>query len=197
MMRVLLAAGFAAALAATAAAQQTFEQQTWSAAAVTGTVDEAGLSMFQANSTGSVSIKSSVASGTLEIRYNLSHMPIVIRKPFDPQDDGPDQRIFLRARLRDTGAGSRVIVRLQQLNLDTSELQTLATFDSDDPANPAFPSTSYGLYTTRLNVPSTFQFDFSRFAYYVEAQLIKTSSSANPGLMAVQICTPGGACEET
>ncbi len=196
MTRLVLAAGIAAALAATAAAQ-TIEQQVWSAAGVTGTVDEVGLSMFQANSSGSVSIKSSVASGTLEIRYNLSHMPFVQRKPFDPNDDGPDQRIFLRARLRDTGAGARVIVRLQQLNLDTGELQTLATLDSDDPRNPALVSTSYFLYTTRLNVPSTFNFDFSRFAYFVEAQLIKTSSSANPGLMAVQICTPGGACEET
>jgi hypothetical protein len=33
------------------------------------------------------------------------------------------------------------------------------------------------------------------FTYYVEAHLIKTMASANPGLMSVQICPAQDACD--
>lgn len=188
---VLLSCVFAASSAA-----QSFMPYAWSAAGNTGIVDEAGALLYEFNGTGSVAIKTSVASGNLEIRYPVPLMQFAFRPPFDPNSDGPDPRITLRARLRDTGAGARVVVRLRELNLNTGALRTLATYDSDSTTNPSLPSTSYFLYTTYLNVPHTFEFDYVNHAYYVEAQLTKSSSSANPGLMAVQICNPAAACEE-
>ena len=68
--------------------------------------------------------------------------------------------------------------------------------DSDSTTNPSLPPTSYYLYTTYLNVRHTFEFDYVNHADYVEGQLTKSGSSANPGLMAVQICNPAGASEE-
>jgi len=60
-------------------------------------------------------------------------MQFAFRKPFDPDSDGPDQRITLRARLRDTGGGRG---RLRQLNVNIGALRTLATYDSDSTTNP-------------------------------------------------------------
>ena len=95
---------------------------------------------------------------------------------------------MLRARLRDTGARARVLVRLIALDITTGERFSLGQIDSDNVPTPADP-TQYELYRTCLNVDSSHPFDFVFFTYYVEAQLIKTTATANPGLMALQICT--------
>jgi hypothetical protein len=41
-----------------------------------------------------------------------------------------------------------------------------------------------------LDAPSDseFLFDLSSFTYYVDVQLIRTTATANPGLMSLQIC---------
>src|SRR5919199_6386889 len=81
----------------------------WSAAGATGIVDEADRDIYQFNSTGSVSIKSSVASGTLDIRFPVQTMPA--------HDAPAGACTQLRALLRDTGPGVRVVVRLMQLGI--------------------------------------------------------------------------------
>jgi len=155
-------------------------QDIWTAAGSTGIVDEADTQMHVFNSTGSVSIKSSVASGTLDIRYPMHSLGPV----------GLADCMMLRARLRDTGAGARVVVRLMALDITNGQLTSLGEIDSNNTGQPppADP-TQYVLYRTCLRVDQSLPFDFVFFTYYVEAQLTKTTASANPGLMALQICT--------
>src|SRR4051812_36666351 len=165
----------------------------WSAAAVTGTVDEAGLNIYQFNSTGSASIKSSVSSGTLDLRFPVQTLPDLL---MPQQGDCPE----LRVNLRDTGAGARVVVRLMALSIfpgSGTALTSLGVIDSNATAMSGDP-TQYRTYRTCLNTPSPgseFLIDRAFFAYYVDAELTKSTPSANPGLMSVQICPSQDACE--
>src|SRR4051812_21822483 len=79
----------------------------WSAAGVTGIVDEADVNIHSFNNTGSVSIKPAVAAGTLDIRYPVQTLPDLLV----PDGDCTEMRV----NLRDTGPGARVIVRLMAL----------------------------------------------------------------------------------
>jgi len=42
---------------------------------------------------------------------------------------------------------------------------------------------------------SEFVFDKAFFTYYVDVQLIKTTATANPGLMSLQICPSQDFCD--
>jgi hypothetical protein len=167
--------------------------QIWSAAGVTGTVDEADLHMHRFNSTGSVSIDPAVASGTLDIRFPVYDVPNLL---IPQQGDCPE----IRANLRDTGAGARVIVRLMALSIfpgSGTALTPLAEIDTNalSAAGAADEYRSYRTCISRTPPGSEFLFDKAFFNYYVEAQLIKTASTANPGLMSVQICPSQDACD--
>ncbi len=165
----------------------------WSAAGVTGIVDEADLNIHQFNSTGSVSIKSSVTSGTLDIRFPVQTVPDLL---VPQQGDCPEMRV----NLRDTGSGARVIVRLMALSIfpgSGTQLTSLAQIDSNSQLPPGDP-TEYRSYRTCLNnlsPGSEFLFDKAFFTYYVDVQLIKTTASANPGLMSLQICPSQDFCD--
>ena len=166
----------------------------WSAAGVTGVVDEADLHIHAFNSTGSVSIKSSVTSGTLDIRFPIQTMPNHVAPAGACTE--------LRALLRDTGPGVRVIVRLMQLGIKSGfdgQLTSLGQIDSDTTARRTRLNEplEYAEYRTCINVTAERPFDFQLFTYYVEAQLIKTAAGGNPGpgLMAVQICHTEEQCE--
>ena len=180
----LVSVGFLLASAPGALAQGFFPS-VWTAAGVTGIVDEADLAIHVFNNTGSVSIKSSVASGTLDIRFPVQTLPV---------NSSPSGAcVQMRARLRDTGAGARVVVRLMRLDVTTGSLRSLGEIDTD--TEPLLEGNRYTLYQTCLAVPNAFPFDVATFAYYVQAQLIKTAPTANPGLMAVQICNTDEACQ--
>jgi hypothetical protein len=166
----------------------------WSAAGVTGIVDEADLNMHTFNTSGSVSIKSSVASGTLDIRFPVHTMPA--------HDAPAGACTELRAVLRDTGPGVRVVVRLMQLGIRSGfagQLTSLGQIDTDKSQRLSHLNEplAYAEYRTCLNVPAGRPFDFQLFTYYVEAQLIKTAAGGNPGpgLMSVQICHTEEQCE--
>ena len=176
------------------ASQVAFAQsRIWSAAGVTGIVDEADLGIHSFNSTGSVAIRSSVSSGTLDIRFPVQTVPHLL----PPQ---PGDCAEMRVNLRDTGPGARVIVRLMALSIFPgagTQSTVLGVIDSDTRA-PSGDATQYRSYATCLNTPSPGSdsiFDMAFFTYYVDAQLIRSTSSANPGLMSVQICPSQDACD--
>lgn len=166
--------------------------QIWSAAGVTGIVDDADDTIHSFNTTGSVSIKSSVASGTLDIRFPVQ----TVRDLLVPQEgDCPEMRV----NLRDTGAGARVIVRLMQLTIfpgSPNRLISLGQIDSDTRPPDGDP-TRYRSYAACLSAPpdSDVLFDFAFHTYYMDVQLIKTASTANPGLMSLQICPSQDFCD--
>jgi hypothetical protein len=156
-----------------------------SAAGIDGNVDEEDLSIYRFNDTGSVSIKSSVTRGTLNIRFQIGEFSWVRQ-----DGDCPE----LRANLRDTGAGARVIVRLMRLGIGgeapVGELTVIAAIDSDASAIP--PSTRYVPH--RVCIPGD-PLSPVEYTYFIDAQLIKTNSTANPGLMSVQLCRSQDFCD--
>jgi hypothetical protein len=166
----------------------------WSAAGNTGIVDEAGLNIHQFNSTGSVSIKSSVSNGSLEVRYPAQTVPDLL---IPQSGDCPEMRV----NLRDTGSGARVLVRLMALSIfpgSGTQVTSLATIDSNTTPPPSGAADQYRSYRTCItSLPpgSEFLFDKAFFTYYVEAQLTKSTAAANPGLMSVQICPSQDACD--
>ena len=175
------------AWAADASAQQ---QGIWSAAGLTGIVDEEDTSIYRFNDTGSVSVRTSVARATLNLRYPVQTAPDLL---IPQQGDCPEMRV----RLRDTGAGARVIVRLMQLGSGLGRgLTSLGQIDSDTLPLPTDP-TQYRSARVCLNPSSgsEFVFDYAFFTYYVDVQLIKTEAAANPGLSTLQICPSQDACD--
>jgi hypothetical protein len=164
---------------------QGFFPSVWTAAGVTGIVDDSSAAIRVFNNTGSVSIKGSVANGTLEIRFPVQTLPVTAT---------PNGAcVQMRARLRDTGDGAQVIVRLMRLDITTGTLRSVGEIDTDK--EPLLAGNHYSVYQTCLNVPNAFPFDVAQFAYYVQAELIKSSPAGNPGLMVVQICNPDEACQ--
>jgi hypothetical protein len=165
----------------------------WSAAGVTAIVDEEDLTIHRFNNTGSVSIKPTVASGTLDLRFPVHDMEDLL---IPQQGDCPE----IRANLRDTGAGARVIVRLMALSIfpgSGTQLTTLAQIDTNTSPAAGGPTDYRSFRTCILSTPpaSEFLIDKAFFTYYVEAQLIKTTATANPGLMSVQICPSQDRCD--
>jgi hypothetical protein len=192
-MRHMLVAFLSAATLFAWAPVASAQSQIWSAAGITGIVDEADQNIHQFNTTGSVSIKSSVSSGTLDIRYPVQTLPNTL---IPQQGDCPE----LRVNLRDTGADARVIARFMALSVfpgSGNALTTLATIDSNNGA-PAGDPTQYRSFRAcigGLPPDSEFLIDYAFFAYYVDVQLIKGRAAANPGLMSVQICPAQDACD--
>ena len=174
---------------------QAFPSAVWNAIANTGAVDEGDLSIYQFHDTGSVAIRSSVSSGTLDLHYNVSGLPIVQAGPPPHSEvDGVGFCVALRAVVRDTGAGARVIVRLKQLDLfrDTG-VRTLGVIDTDP---TGLASTEYHRFERCLDLPDDFQFEYGQFVYFIEAQLIKSTSTANPGLKVVSVCNRTTMCDD-
>jgi hypothetical protein len=188
-----LVTAFALALSAAAFAQSPIHPAIWNAIGNTGVVDEADTSIYVFNSTGSVAIKGTLSSATLDIRYNVTGLPHVFSGEPDPEEPA-GRCVLLRAMLRDTGPGARVIVKLQQLDLFRGTgLRTLAVVDSDVPL-PDHGSTDYRRLEHCAGVPQDFQFEYGQFVYFIEAQLIKRTLAANPGLMAVSVCARTTMC---
>jgi hypothetical protein len=175
-------------------------------------VDESDASLYVAGSTGAVAIRSG-RTGTLDLRFNLPAMGFVTPREEDEQSI-VSHCVALRAKLRDTGANSRVIVRLVEVNLWEHDMwrppmgvadpnrpntRILGTIDSEFTQNGAprqMASPNYFLFAECMNLPNDFQFSNGQFAYFIEAQLVKTSSTANPGLMMVGICNRSAGCED-
>ncbi len=144
----------------------------WTSAATTGTVDESDMAIADLNN-GLAAVKSTAASpSTLNIRYNIVALQDVVGGSTNPYG--------LRARFRDNGSGAQVRLNLKSYGFN-GITSTIAVLDSND-----YPSnTSYQNQTLCLAVP----FDFENFSYFIDAELIKSSSSGTPalGLMKVQL----------
>jgi hypothetical protein len=163
--------------------------QFWSSPGFVGSVDEADTSMHVFGSNGAVAIRSSVARGTLNVRY-----PVLFGGlgQFFPPESGDCTQI--RAMVRDTGPGARVIVRLMRLSiggdLELGVLSSLAVIDSD--TSLAGPSNQFTRRQACLTEDPGAAGDYT---YFFDVQLIKTTATANPGLMSLQICSNDDACE--
>jgi len=193
--------GFVSAVTVLAWATVASAQQIWTASGFVGSVDEADTAMHVFGSNGAVAIKSAVR-GTLNLRYPVQTLPDLLV----PQEgDCPEMRV----NLRDTGAGARVIVRLMQLEIfpagpgHVRQLASLGEIDSDT-RQPSGDANEYRSYAVCLKPapdtvfgPGTGEFitDYAFNTYFVDVQLIKSTATANPGLLSLQICPSQDACD--
>jgi hypothetical protein len=157
--------------------------QFWGVIGAVGIVDDGSVGLVSFSDTGSVFIRTSIASATAQLRY-----PVQPVGELTKVKDGQAAGFFcLDVLYRDTGPASRVIVNLK--SLDGAAVITHLSFDSD-----RLPATGEAYVPTRNEVcgprnadgsTMTF-FDFSRH-YYVEVLLMKGSSGANPGVKTITI----------
>ena len=154
-------------------------QQYWSVVASTGIADESSISKVSFADAGSAFFKSS-ATGTIQLRY-----PVIPSGELEKIKNGESEGFFcLDVIYRDTGPGSRVIVRL--LSTDGEFLTEHMTFNSDTlpPTGTAYESNG------NMGDPVCGSPDFfntTSRAYFVEVRLTKTTSTANPGVRVIKI----------
>ena len=157
-------------------------RQTWSAIGTVGIADAASDALLTRSDTGSVFIKSSVASATVHLRY-----PVVPVGDMTKTTDEEGGAWGLRVVMRDTGATARVVVSLKSVNVSTGAVTTYATIDSN--LNPDFGTQYFTGEQMLMNPDGTIMSSFFTYteAYYVDVVMTKTASSGNPGVKIVQI----------
>lgn len=143
----------------------------WTTIGSAGTVDEADTSIAYFLN-GEARINPAAPNGSaLDLRYN-----VLALEGFEPVLSQTAWRI----RYADTGAGSRVVLRLRQYNVNTGITSTLATFDSD-----SYPS-SANYQTRTLCIGATWNFNNGPF--FVDATLTRTAPAGiGPGLGIVML----------
>lgn len=180
LRNVCLALVAVAVLAFSAPAAQA---QTWVGS--TGTVDPNSTNLVKYID-GKVELRNDAPVGaTAFIRYNVLPVRDLVKNVVSGES-----RSFA-ARFLDDGSG-HVFLTLKQVNLNTGEITTLMTLDS----NASAPSTSY---QEGFTPPAIGMFDF-HFAdsdvhdladsvYYVEVQLSRTATGGQAGLAGFSIKT--------
>jgi hypothetical protein len=173
LSRALLVAALAASPAAPAFADAV-PGMDWTSVGSAGTVDEADLNAVFLD--GARASHIGAAGRTVRIRYNVVAV-----------DGLSGVGITMRVRYNDNGP-ARVLVALKRYSFDTSATDTLLTFDSDTvPSSLAFET---GQVETCAG-----GFDFTRNAYFIDVQLLRTSTSFPlPGqaqLGAIQVTNRG------
>jgi hypothetical protein len=105
-----------------------------------------------------------------------------------PVGEVANNHVFcLDVNYRDTGAGSRVIVTLRSVDGEEAT-NTHLTFDAD-----AFPATGdqylFNHVCGAKNSDGSDMFNFNTLAraYYVDVRLMKSTSTANPGVKKIMI----------
>ena len=149
----------------------------WTTVGSDGGVDEADLGTV-ALSANSASVSGSVASATVDIRYNV----VAVNGVFG----GERNTKTMTVRFADNGAAAQVIVRLIQLNISSGVFSTLVELNSND----FTPSGVAQKQSRNFNCDGP-EFDFVKNIYFVEVQLKKTAVGGNPLIRAIQICGNG------
>ena len=158
----------------------------WTHMGAMGTPTTSTLSLANFNDTGTVSIRSSVASGTLRMRYNVTAVDGVI------DETGDHERLCFMMTARADSADSRVIATLyHQTIADNGARFVLGTIDT-----AKFPPNGTTGYRFMANCQLANPWatgtpleilDFGYGAFFIDVQLIKRNSAGNPGLQTVAI----------
>ncbi len=146
----------------------------WTTVGATGTINNDDLNLYEIGpSTGLLTFAPN-ATGVFTVKYNV--VPI----------NGFNASLF-RIRFRDNGAAARVVAQLKRYNLSTGVTSTVVSYDSDIHAAPQ------NSWQTDV-VCFGHNFDVNQYAYFINAELTRSSSTGNTGLGAIQIsssnCVP-------
>jgi hypothetical protein len=157
----------------------------WTGVASAGTIDEGDLNKILLNTDGSATIRSTIASTSAKIRFNVTtDQDIAVLAP--DQDGGS---LVFSMRFRDNGPGTRIIATLKRVALNgfnfsaLQQTETLATIDSEESPPSEEWQTGWGRWHKGFNHGLKFLND----GYVVEVQMIKNNGSGNPGVMGVQV----------
>jgi hypothetical protein len=167
-------------------------QNGWIVPGATGTPDESSATSVVFNDGGTVAVKSGATSARL--RYPVVHT--VGLDWYESEDH--TVVLCMRAMMRDTGAGSRVVLKLQEVpawpfsqpEAAGASVRTLLTIDSDTATDeatsgPLQGSADYRMAVSCTNTTGPVLF-FGMNAYFVEATLTR-SGSGNPGLKTMEL----------
>lgn len=176
-MSFLLVTCFALAVPLHAQADNGFAKP-WTTVGSAGTVDEADLGKVRYDEATARLQPNNLVYTTATIRYNV----VAVDGLVDAGGDG----YRLLVRFRDTGVTDQVIVRLKSVDLNTGAIATLMTLNS----NAYAPNALFQTQSVPVCWPN-WGFNFNRFAYFVEATLIRYNpagaAAGDPALTAVQI----------
>ena len=197
-LTLILALSAALSTSPAALADDFVHNKAWTTVGSAGTVDEAdaGKLVFQGGAVAFPEIlpplptakTAQVESNSLlplptqttsaTIRYNVTAVDGLFE---------PGAELGMTVRYRDDGGWAHVIVRLYEQDIYTGATKLMLTFDS----NAFIPSPYYQTQGVGVALPYP-QFDFSSKAYFIEATLIKTSSTVsinggNPGLAIIKL----------
>ena len=156
----------------------------WTTVGSAGTVDEKDLGIVELD-TFSVSHKAG-KTGTVHIRYN-----IVAIEGANQGDSKPFNGIHqIRVRYRDSdghnkAANARVAFFIFRTNVISGLDQRIFTFDSN--VNGEDVTTEQTATKTDCGTRFEFDFDFSRYFYWIDAQVTRNNTTDVASLSAIQI----------
>ncbi len=172
---------FMTVLASPAQAQS---PRSWTTVASAGVVDEADINDVSMSTAGVVQLDAGSESASATIRYNVVATDGLFDSVADPR---------MRVRFMDSGNNSQVLVTLYRVNLSTGNHSKLFELDSNDHA----ASNSFQTQTTANCAGTNFDFDFTNYAYYIEAKLIRSGSTGLAKLATIQLFTEqNAACHQ-
>jgi hypothetical protein len=130
---------------------------------------------------GVAHFKSTLATGTATIRYNLDlsgNWECGVGACTQSAETSPE----LEVRFQDNGTASQVIVDLKAYDLRTGATVHVMRFDSNRFASAA----AFQTQRVVLTPIGSWYFDFENKIYFAEAMLIKTGSAGKPALGAIR-----------
>jgi hypothetical protein len=151
-------------------------QDPWTAIGCTGATDGVDIGeLVCANLSNAAVSPNAITPAQVTIRYNIVAVSDLVRNP--------NEGFAFTARFRDNGPQARVMLRLRSVEIATGTVGLIRTLDSNEFA----PSAGFQTRTSMPIICSRDHFDFERFAYFVEAVLVKNTPGALAELAAIRI----------
>jgi hypothetical protein len=113
------------------------------------------------------------ASASATIRYNVTATEGLFTPLGVPR---------MRVRYSDNGAAAQVLVRLIRVSLLDGSTTQMLELNSND-----FAGTGFQIRTTAPCESVAYGFDFTNYAYFVEAKLTRNNNGGSPKLGAIQL----------
>ncbi len=156
---------------------QVLGEKPWTTIGSAGTVDEGD----EVSYTDHIAF---LVGESAVIRYNVVAVDGLFEKGDNPLLPKPTR---MTVRFRDNGDNNRLVVRLKRVNLSNGDTDILLTLDSNNYAGSSS-------FQTRTVGCGAFDFDFSTYAYYVEATMTRTSLPISTALAGIQIAKSATGC---
>lgn len=143
----------------------------WSSTGATGTIDTNDLDFARTSGAVVQMANSAPNNARLNVRYNVTAANGLVNNL---------GCVLLISRFRDNGDSAQVIAKLKRYNIETGEIKTLLTVNSNN-----FPNSSAFQLGNEFDCDLTF--DFFQFAYFIDVELIKSGGTGKPALGSLRL----------